>query len=60
MPDQHRVNFTLRVYGTTGRDVFEWADGVARVLQAVLNDASAQAGFPEDITVEVEDGGEGG
>lgn len=40
--------------------MFEWADGVARVLQAVLNDASAQAGFPEDITVEVEDGGEGG
>jgi hypothetical protein len=59
-PGKRRVNFILHVYGTTDRQPYDWADGVARSLQATLNEASAEAEFPEDITVEVDDFGEGG
>ena len=55
-----RVNFTLHVYGTTNRHWLEWAESIARSLQAELNGYAVEFEFPADITVEVEDGGEGG
>lgn len=53
------VNFTLRISGTTDRDVAEWAEMVARYLRAELNELSDAADFPKDIEVSVEDWGEG-
>lgn len=57
--EKRRVNFTLHVYGTTDRHWLDWAENVARYLQAELNEGAKEADFPADITVEVDDGGEG-
>lgn len=63
MSEPRRVNFELHVFGTTDRDPFEWAEGVARYLQSHLNDVMRDLEdprFPPDVTVDVTDAGEGG
>lgn len=52
-----KVNFTLRIEGTSDRHWLDWAESVARHLKAELNERSEESDFPQDITVEVEDGG---
>ena len=55
-----RVNFTLYVTGTTDRNILDWADGVAKTVQDMLNENNEDGPWPADIVVEVTDLGEGG
>lgn len=49
--NRRRVTFVLNVRGTTDRDKWEWAEGVAEYLQGVLNEETGD--LPANITVEV-------
>jgi hypothetical protein len=51
MPKETRVTIRLVIHGTTDRDPWEWAEGIARFLTGELN---AERGDFPPATVEVD------